>query len=88
MIFVQFRYFTLRPIFNTLDNKIIQNQKLSDPWIFSVLNHDACIFKKDVCNLVNPVWIIYNCYIYIGKSCFTKFYVVRIRYTSGHLSDT
>ena len=54
MIFVQFKYFTLRHVCNTLD-KIIQKQNISDPWIFSVLNHDACIFKKDVCNLVNPV---------------------------------
>ena len=48
MIFVQSKYLTLRHVCNTL-NKIV------DPWIFSVLNHDACIFKKDVCNLVNPV---------------------------------
>ena len=54
MIFVQFKYFTLRHVCNTLD-KIIQKQNISDPWIFSVLNNDACIFKKDVCNLVNPV---------------------------------
>ena len=54
MIFVQFKYFTLRHVCNTLD-KIIQKKNISDPWIFLVLNHDACIFKKDVCNLVNPV---------------------------------
>ena len=56
MILVQFNYFTLRHVCNTLD-KIIKKQKyISDPWIFSFLNHDACIFKKDVCNLVNPVY--------------------------------
>ena len=66
MILVQFKYFTLRHVCNTLYNKIIQKQKkISDPWIFSVLNHDACIFKKDVCNLVNPVcYYLQLLYIY------------------------
>ena len=46
MILVQFKYFTLRHVCNTL-NKIIKKQKnISDPWIFSVLYHDVCIFKK------------------------------------------
>ena len=83
MILVQFKCFTLRHVCNTRDNNI------SDPWIFSVLNHDACIFKNDVCNLVNPVcYYLQLLYIYIGKSCFTKFSVVRIRLTSDHLGDT
>ena len=68
MILVQFKYFTLRHVCYTLDNKIIQKQNISDlfyPWIFSVLNHDACIFRKDVCNLVNPVcYYLQLLYIY------------------------
>ena len=65
MIYVQFKYFTLRHVCNTLD-KIIKKQKnISDPWIFSVLNQDACIFNKDVCNLVNPVcYYLQLLYIY------------------------
>ena len=46
MILIQFKYFTLRHVCNTLDNKIILNKNLSDLWIFSVLNHDAYILRK------------------------------------------
>ena len=72
MILIQFKYFTLRHVCNTLDNKIILKQNISDLCIFSVLNHDAYIFRKDVCNLVNPV-CYYLQLIYILEIMFYYF---------------